>query len=482
MSTAVEMRARQSRSCDARGMRTALRALVLCVAPIAISALATAGGIETRAPIATAPPHTWFQSVSKNGLHYAWELPKGYDPKAPRNLTVILHGTGLDWQWGPANNPTEVFRANDVVVSVDGTSPGEGTSRLFLGEKKDADAFAAFLGEMKSAFAIKDVFLYGHSQGGFFVVYFAGEHPGLVAGVVAHASGSWNWSKMTAPVKKVAIAFMHGTLDPVVPYWQSPGARDAYVKEGFKLVHLRRLQDYNHWPNAVRANECLDWCEGMTTSDPATALDAVKRILEPKKADEYQWTTVVGFSGAREVLRRFDGKGVAPLANVDPKLLASAADLAKKVEDQGAKHVKALEKDVPSKDKLKLGGDWLGHLIALREDFRGIESVEAYIKKIGYDDALEAESKTSGEIFRAWKTNDSKKTFETVVESIGGAFLVEGFPVELTSKMDEWKAQAKTLGIGDKSLKKYADFAAWKSGWEKGLKRYEALWSDWKSP
>jgi len=81
-----------------------------------------------------------------------------------------------------------------------------------------------------------------------------------------------NWSKTTPPVRKVAIAFMHGTKDPVVPYPQSPGSRDEYAKAGFKLLHLRRLQDWNHWPNAIRATECLDWCEGMTTTDPAVAL------------------------------------------------------------------------------------------------------------------------------------------------------------------------------------------------------------------
>ena len=246
--------------------------LTFVLAALSCPQFASAGEIASRDPANKGAFQTWYQAESKSGLHYGWKVPKGYDGKSPRNLTVILHGTGLDWQWGPANNPVAVFRPDDIVVSVDGTSPGQGTTRLFLGEKKDADSFAAFLGEMKAAFAIKSVFLYGHSQGGFFVVYFAGEHPELVTGVVAHASGAWNGSKMSDPVKRVATAFMHGTLDPVVPYGQSPGARDAYKKEGFRLLLLRRLQNYNHWPNAVRATECLDWCEGVTTDDPAAEL------------------------------------------------------------------------------------------------------------------------------------------------------------------------------------------------------------------
>jgi hypothetical protein len=40
--------------------------------------------------------------------------------------------------------------------------------------------------------------------------------------------------------------FLHGTLDPVVPYVQSEAAREARVDAKLPLVHLRRLEGYNH--------------------------------------------------------------------------------------------------------------------------------------------------------------------------------------------------------------------------------------------
>jgi len=55
-------------------------------------------------------------------------------------------------------------------------------------------------------------------------------------------------------------------------------------------------------------------------------------------------------------------------------VLADAQEIVKKIEEHAEKHVKALEKDVPSKKELKAGGEWLGHLVALREDFRGVDS------------------------------------------------------------------------------------------------------------
>src|SRR5262249_13845198 len=160
-------------------------------------------------------------------------------------------------------------------------------------------------------------------------------HPDRVAGVVAHASGAWNWSKMGKDAQKVAIAFMHGSADPVVPYPQSPGSRDAYAKAGFPLLQMRRLPGYNHWPNAVRATEELDWCQGMTAKTPEEALAMALDILRKKPPDEYKYETPVGFSAARAVLRRIEGKGPSAFAKVDEKTLATAREWIDKIEAAG---------------------------------------------------------------------------------------------------------------------------------------------------
>lgn len=464
-------------------MRKLLVLAAIVLLGLRFAAPVRAGDLPSAAPSADAKPHTWHESKSEGGVRYAWKVPKDYDGKTKRNLTAILHGTGLDYRWGPANHPAGVFRPDDVVVSFDGPSPGQDGTRLFLGEKKDADACAAFLTEMRAAFAVDRVFLYGHSQGGFFVVYFAGEHPEAVAGVVAHASGAWNWSKTTGAVKKVAIAFQHGTLDPVVPYGQSPGSRDAYAEAGFELLHLRRLDRYNHWPNAIRSTESLDWCEGMTTADPERALELVRRILLPKKPDEYQWETVVGYSAARDVLRRLEKRGPAPFAEVEEKTAAAAAALVARIEAEGAKHVAALDKSVKARKDLTLkSAGWIGHLVPLREDFRGVESVEAYVKKVGFDAELASQRKAVSAILDAWYgSSPPKSMYEAIVTNLAGACLFEGFPSELAQRLDEWKSSAKSLGIDPKLLKKHPDVDAWRDGWKSGTDSYRAIWKTWKS-
>jgi predicted esterase len=447
---------------------------------------AAAGGLdepEGKPPDPMAPAHHAFAWKSKNDLRFVWWLPKDYETKTPRNMTVICHGTGLDFRWGYWNNKPGLFRPDDIVISVDGPTPDH-ENRLFLGEKKDADAFAAFLTEMRQTFAVDRIFLYGHSQGGFFTVYFAGEHPEMVAGVVAHASGAWNWSKMKGDVKKVAIAFMHGSSDPVVPYAQSPGSRDAYAKAGFELLHMRRLDRYNHYPNAVRANETLSWCQGMTAKTPEEALGCALAILHSKPKDEYEWETVVGYSGARDVLRRLEKKGPAPFEQVAPEAAANAAEWIGKIDAAGAEHVAALRKLLKSKRDLKLdSAAWLGHLVPLREDFRGVESVEAYIKELDFDALAQAHAKVAGTILTAWyNEKNPKKIYEAIVENIGKAFLFDGFPPDLSEKMKGWHQDEKRLGVSPTVQKKHADFEAWAKGWEQGLKEYASIWKKWKGP
>ena len=435
---------------------------------------------ERREPDAGAPAHEVFAWTSEDGLRYTWWLPEDYDPEVPRNLTVICHGTGLDYRWGHWNNKVKVFRPDDIVISVDGPTP-KGESRLFMGNKKDAEAVRDFLHEMRAAFAVERVFLYGHSQGGFFVVYFAGEFPGEVAGVVAHASGAWNWSKANKSVHPVAISFMHGTKDPVVPYRQSPGSRDHYADKKFPLLHLRRLEAYNHWPNAVRANECLAWCQGMTCTEPAEALALAREILRPKGMDEYQWETAVGFAAARDVLRRLVGEGPAAFDMVDDKLAADARKVIDAIEKQGARHVKELEKQMKGKYELDRG-EWLGHLIALREDFRGVDSVEEFVKGIGFDKKSKSQERPVSKILDAWFREGIRPPdlFDAIVSNIGDAFLFEGFPPELVDRMEGWQGAAKTLKLDKKALKKWPAFEAWRDNWKQGSEGYRDLWRKWK--
>ena len=137
---------------------------MLALALALISFVSLGDEPPVRVPAADAPAQKLFMTTAKTGgLRYSWVLPKGYDGKTPRNLSVILHGTGGDFHWGYLNNPIELFRPADIVISVDGTSPAE-NSRLFLGEEKNAKLFKEFLAEMRKTFVVDRIFLYGTAR------------------------------------------------------------------------------------------------------------------------------------------------------------------------------------------------------------------------------------------------------------------------------------------------------------------------------
>jgi len=438
---------------------------------------------ELKAPSADAPALTVHQWKSAAGLRYAWCLPKEYDGKKARNLTVILHGTGLDYRWGFANNKPGVFRPDDVVISVDGTNEIEDKSRRFDGTDKDAKAFHEFLAEVRTLFKIDRTFLYGHSLGGFFVTYYAGAFPEDVDGVVAHASGAWNWTDTGKKVRRVAIAFMHGTGDPVVPYRQSPAARDHYAEQGFPMLLLRRLPGYNHWPNTVRATECLDWCEAMTTPNPDRALELARELLRPKGVDDFGYDIPPAFAAARQVLRRFAGEGNAPFGDLPAMVQGSASELASAVEKLAADVAEDLQKAIGKKLALDAEPP-IGALRAYREDFRGVDAAERWIKKQDLDKLFAKHDKAAEPVYKAWedeKITDGER-FTAIVTALGECWLHDGFPEELAVKLDEWR-EDKKLKLSKESIKAYDSNAVpWKEGWAEGWKLYQRAVADWKVP
>ncbi|MFK5956496.1 MAG: hypothetical protein QM477_08645 [Planctomycetota bacterium] len=436
-------------------------------------------------PSPSAKTETAYWSKSEGDLRYMWRLPEGYSADDPRHMTVLLHGTGGDYRWGYYNNFNErhrklnPFRPNDILISVDGTSPGQNDSRLFLGKDADVESFHDFLVEMREQFSVDKIFLYGHSQGSFFVIHFAGEHPEMLGGVVAHASGAWTWSKVGRKMKDLPILFLHGTKDPVVPYRQSVGSRDYMLDQGLELVALLRMPGYNHWPNPTRATEGLDWCEAMSSSDPEQVLGLANALASPKGADSYQYEISPALSLSRRVTRRLLGEGPRPLENVAASISKDASKLAAAIERQGSLVVKELRKAYPK--KIVLDEDKpLGMLVAVREDYRGVDSVEAWYKKVGYDKLKSKQQKKADKIHSIWwKSESPSEIFATTVNLMKDSFLIEGFQWNMQAKMEEWNDSAASLKLDKKSLKRYSIFEAWADGWELGDREYKKLWMKW---
>jgi predicted esterase len=458
----------------------------------AILSLALSVGAEQKElpgkpPNPDAQAHTPYGWKSLNNLRFVWWLPEKYDRNVPRNLTVVCHPARADYRWGFWNLKPESFRKDDVVVSVDGPTE-QRDDRLFSLDKKDAASFDAFLGEMRRTFAVDRVFLYGWGEGGVFALAFAGDHADSIAGTVAHASGDWVGFAPGGEAKKVAVALLHGSADAEAPFSVALERREAYAKAGWPLVLLRRLDLTGHEINGARAEEALAWCQGMTATKPEEALACALEILRPPPRDPQDSETKVGFSGAREILRRLEKKGPAPFADVPEAVASEAQKWASEIEALGAKHVAALRPQLKSNKIPKLdpkveSGAWLGHLVPLRTDFRGVESVESYLKELGYDAIAAAHEKAGRAISEMWsRERDPKKLFGAVVDGIGKAYFYDGFPADLLEKMKEWRADTRKYAIPAGAEKKYAELETWQRWSEEGHRAYLAICQEWKGP
>ena len=450
-----------------------------------LSAIVRADDPPRREPALDAEPATAWAWTSENHLRYTWVLPAGIKAAEHRNLIIICHGTGLDYRWGSANYKPGRFRPEDIVVSVDGPSKADDGSRLFLGNEHDAEAFGDFIVEVSKAFHSDRVYLYGHSQGSFFVCYFLGQHPELADGVVAHASGVWTWTLYNAEVAAVPLVFMHGTGDPVVPYGQSVGGRDWYREQGHRMVQLRRMPGYNHWPNGDRASECLDWCIGMRTDDPARALAAAEAMLKIKNADEYGFEMAPWFSGAREVFKRFEGTGPRPFdapALEKAGVKERAADLIARIESAGAAQVAKLREQIKSRADLKLDGrPWVGHLMAVREDFRGVQSVEAFVKELGYDELVKEQTAAARDFLMVWfDRRTAAEKFGAATKALPDCFLLDTLPGGMASQLETWFKSAEENNLGQDAGRSFAPVAQWRSAMQEGLTEYRAVWKGWK--
>ncbi len=422
--------------------------LIAAVALLVAAPPATAADIKEKeiGPKAKGKLYEWH---SEDGLAYHYRLPKDYDPEEGANLTVILHGSNLTRGWGFANHVWKTFRPDDIVVSPDGTTSNGRNGFNFLGERKDAKRFHTFLNELKQVLKIQKTYLYGHSQGSFFALYYAGEYPEDVDGIVAHASGVWTWTQQGPKGHHQAIVLMHGTQDPVVPYPQSVGGFTSYQEKKYPLLRLRSLENWNHWPAeengpVPHTSQQLTWCEGMTTDDPKRLEACLAYLMDNKSKERHD------YAGLRSVANR-----IAEMENAPEKLRKEAAKARTAVDALAAAHVAALE--IP--DKAKFDGEaWIGHLPVFLRSFQGVPSADVVAEE--WEKVLAKHQKDGVKHLRkfwpAMRKGDIKDAFSEGLEAIEKGFLYyECWDREFLGALAKWRKEADDHKLSKRDLKKY---------------------------
>lgn len=256
--------------------------------------LATLGfaqkGVDVVEPNDKAPRGKALEWKSAQGRPYWYRLPKDLDPKNPPDLLLMLHGTGLDHRWSFANHPiVGDFRKRDIVVSPDALTPGQGGTFNFVQGPKGGEQIVGLITEFKQRFPIGRVYLYGHSQGAFFCYWFAGEHPELIDGIVAHAGNVLDVKHGKLAKEKVAIGILHGRADAVVPVDCALRTEKIYREQGYAKLKLEIVEGLTeqsgHWPLPVQVAQMLTWLDQVSTQSAAQAVRTAASELRRENVD-----------------------------------------------------------------------------------------------------------------------------------------------------------------------------------------------------
>lgn len=437
-------------------MRALLAAAVLAAPALADKAKSQEPGPKSKGRLCE-----W---KSGDGLAYVYYVPKNYDEGRGANLVFILHGSNLSRHWGFKNHGPGDFRPDDIVVSPDGTTSNGKDGFNFLGEPKDAQRFRALVTELKQTFKVSATFLYGHSQGSFFALYYAGEHPSEVQGVLAHASGVWTWTKLGPEGHHQAIVLMHGTRDPVVPFGNSAGGYDAYVEAKYPMVRLRAIERGNHWPAELNykipyPTQQLAWIEGMTTKDPARLAVAFETLANVKVREHHDYAALHSLAQ-----RIADGDS--------PDALKAKAKAAMEGADAAAKaHVDALRPP----DPLKIEAEgWVGHLPMFLRAYRGVPACDAFGEK--WAPVVKQHADAAIRHLRAMHaTKDPAEAFGEGVAAVREGFLYdECTDPEFLKQLAAWRKDKK-LKLPKEAVKEYDDLVpAYEKAIQEGFRSFEA--------
>ena len=316
------------------------------------------GEVPRVEPSGKAEVGTVLEWSTPQGQEYWYRLPKKSRGKPA--LVLMLHGTGLNHGWSFWNYPigTGEFRGGDIVVSPDGLSPGNGDTFNFNQNKADAEQIVDLIAFFRSRFEIGNVYLYGHSQGAFFSYWFAGEHPELVDGIVAHAGnvlGNVRHPKLAK--EKVAIGILHARSDQVVPVICAEETLKVYENEGYARLKCWIVEDIRdeagHWPLPPHVTEMFEWLDSVCTNSAGQATDVAANALFGEEPDLAVAVRAAG--EARGLLKREKGddkEAIAKRLDLVEKALDATADVvwahldAALAENEGGKQPGAYAADV----------------------------------------------------------------------------------------------------------------------------------------
>jgi predicted esterase len=390
-----------------------------------------------------------------------YRLPRKLDARKPPALIFMLHGTGLKWGWAFWYYPIAAgsFRADDVVVAPEGMSPDQAGNFNFIQGPADGDHLAELIADFKARLPIGKVYIYGHSQGAFFAYWFAGEHPELIDGIVAHAGNVLDVKHTPLSRAKVAIGILHGRADAVVPVDCAIRTEKIYRDQKYRNVKLQVVEGLTeqsgHWPLPRQVGEMLAWLDSVTADTPELSLATALYALGKDPPDLAATAEATARAGA--LLKTWKGKDRASLAERQEAL--------RKLLDEAAReHGAAIEAGSKAGKGEAPYGAWASHFLHAQRALEGLpawqKAAPGTIKRAAGHEKVVARA-------MALLDQGGTKSMGEVLKALEGGFL--------SRHHDELMNSARTRAVSrdakPEDLKKLdALSASRREGWSEGLK------------
>ncbi len=448
-------------------------------------------------------------STAGDPIRYQVRLPEGFEASKPTTLLVVLHPQGKTVDWTFATYDAKSFRTRDVVIAMESTTITDDGERVFAPRTQDAVPMRDALLDFSRAYPTAKIILVGHEDAGRFVLAFAAGFPRLIDGVVAVRSGMLDRTPTRGGVSGLPVVFVHSPKDAGVAYVMSVDARDAFRKDEHPTATLRRgsATDAKVVGEAEGVSDAVEYIQGITARTPGEALLACERLLRPRSLDELQRSdSGIPFGMAREILRRFEAEKPKEDAKQEPEKREDgmipppkfdvtrkfkdlpdeerkrAFELSVKIEQHAQQHARVIRQAVQSSGGIKLGASsaWIGHVSALREDFRGVESIEELVKELRIDEQYEA-ARDSGDVIRSAFAEEKppEQVFRAVVEQLPSALLDDALPAGMEKAMTDWAKDSERAGIDAELLKAFESVKVYFDCRRAGLKTYHGLLAGW---
>jgi len=169
-------------------------------------------------------------SIQLDGRPYRLHVPKGYDPSKPLPLVVGLHGyTSNATQINDYFDLTKQSEARGFLLALpEGTKDSDGNQfwnaieggccDIYKSGVDDSGYLSRLVTQVKAAYAVSEVAVVGHSNGGYMAERFACEHADQVDAIASLAGPMLFDTSKCQPARPVKVLHIHGDADETVAY------------------------------------------------------------------------------------------------------------------------------------------------------------------------------------------------------------------------------------------------------------------------